>query len=137
MLSYLAQGANSSIEDGGVLGRLLGSVESKLQLPQAIKLYEQLRKAWSEAIVRETFHHRNAFHMLDGPQQKSGTRYLYLSLERKWRANSRVDGPAQKSNRGCMVMTLTKKPMPRWKQDSLPCARKAANPLSEQQLLRG
>ena len=42
MLPYLAQGANSSIENGGVLGRLL---ESKLQLPQAIKLYEQLRKS--------------------------------------------------------------------------------------------
>jgi salicylate hydroxylase len=70
MLPYLAQGANSSIEDGGVLGRLLGSIESKLQLPQAIKLYEQLRKARSEAIVRETFHQRNAFHMPDGPQQK-------------------------------------------------------------------
>lgn len=70
MLPYLAQGANSSIEDGGVLGRLLGRVESKLQLPQAIKLYEQLRKARSEAIVRETFHQRNAFHMPDGPQQR-------------------------------------------------------------------
>lgn len=70
MLPYLAQGANSSIEDGGVLGRLLGSVESKLQLPQAIELYEQLRKVRSEAIARETFHQRNAFHMLDGQQQK-------------------------------------------------------------------
>ena len=48
MLPYLAQGANSSIENGGVLGRLLGSVESKLQLPQAIKLYEQLQKALAQ-----------------------------------------------------------------------------------------
>jgi salicylate hydroxylase len=70
MLPYLAQGANSSIEDGGVLGRLLRSVESKLQLPQVIKLYEQLRKARSEAIVRETLHQRNAFHMPDGLQQR-------------------------------------------------------------------
>jgi salicylate hydroxylase len=56
MLPYLAQGANSSIEDGGVLGRLLASVHSKEQLAPAIKLYEQLRKSRSEAIVRETFH---------------------------------------------------------------------------------
>jgi salicylate hydroxylase len=34
MLPYLAQGANSSIEDGGVLGRLLQSMDSKDQLPQ-------------------------------------------------------------------------------------------------------
>ena len=56
MLPYLAQGANSSVEDGGVLGRLLGGVKSKEQLKPAIELYEQLRKARSEAIVRETFH---------------------------------------------------------------------------------
>ena len=89
MLPYLAQGANSSIEDGGVLGRLLGSVRSKGQLRPAIKLYEQLRKSRSEAIVRETFHQvgagssslrpragsnsilqREAFHMPDGPEQE-------------------------------------------------------------------
>lgn len=56
MLPYLAQGANSSIEDGGVLGRLLGGVKSKDQLQPAIKLYEKMRKPRSEAIVRETFH---------------------------------------------------------------------------------
>jgi salicylate hydroxylase len=88
MLPYLAQGANSSIEDGGVLGRLLGSVSSKDQLKPAIKLYEQLRKSRSEAIVRETFYQvsadarrsllsesdtltqRDAFHMPDGPRQQ-------------------------------------------------------------------
>jgi salicylate hydroxylase len=56
MLPYLAQGANSSIEDGAVLGRLLGGIRSVSQLSHAVKLYERLRKARSEAIVRETFH---------------------------------------------------------------------------------
>jgi salicylate hydroxylase len=70
MLPYLAQGANSSLEDGGVLGRLLERLESKEQLPQRIKLYERLRKTRSEAIVRETFHQRDAFHMPDGPEQE-------------------------------------------------------------------
>ena len=56
MLPYLAQGANSSLEDGAVLGRLLTRVRSKDQLPHAIQAYEQLRKSRSEAIVRETFH---------------------------------------------------------------------------------
>lgn len=90
MLPYLAQGANSSIEDGGVLGRLLCNVRSKGQLRPAIKLFENLRKSRSEAIVRETFHQvgacpcclsirtgsdtisqREAFHMPDGPEQES------------------------------------------------------------------
>lgn len=55
MLPYLAQGANSSLEDGAVLGSLLGHLPSKAALPQALRLYESLRKARGEAIVKETF----------------------------------------------------------------------------------
>lgn len=55
MLPYLAQGANSSLEDGAVLGLLLGHMKSKAQLPQILRLYESLRKSRGEAIVRETF----------------------------------------------------------------------------------
>jgi salicylate hydroxylase len=55
MLPYLAQGANSAVEDGAVLGELLAYMDSKDQLPQVLKMYETLRKARGEAIVRETF----------------------------------------------------------------------------------
>lgn len=55
MLPYLAQGANSALEDGAVLGHLLGKVKTRDQLPRALKLYEQLRKTRGEAVVRETF----------------------------------------------------------------------------------
>jgi len=55
MLPYLAQGANSSLEDGAVLGNLLAVVKRKDQLPEALRLYESLRKKRGEAIVRETF----------------------------------------------------------------------------------
>lgn len=55
MLPYLAQGANSAIEDGAVLGLLLGHLKSNGQLPKALKMYEKLRKARGDAIVRETF----------------------------------------------------------------------------------
>lgn len=55
MLPYLAQGANSSLEDGAVIGHLLGFMETKTQLPQILRLYESLRKSRGEAIVRETF----------------------------------------------------------------------------------
>ena len=54
MIPYLAQGANSSIEDGAVIGLLLGKMTSREQLPQAIRLYEKLRKARGEAIARES-----------------------------------------------------------------------------------
>lgn len=55
MLPYLAQGANSAVEDGAVLGQVLGHIKSKEQVPQALKMYEKLRKARGEAIQRETF----------------------------------------------------------------------------------
>lgn len=55
MLPYLAQGANSSLEDGAALGIILRSVTNKEQLPKALHMFEKLRKLRSEAIVRETF----------------------------------------------------------------------------------
>ncbi|KAG2416020.1 hypothetical protein HFD88_007212 [Aspergillus terreus] len=70
MLPYLAQGANSSLEDGAVLGGLLGHMQDKAQLPQILRLYEGLRKSRGEAIVRETFKQRNDFHMQNGPEQE-------------------------------------------------------------------
>ncbi|OTB18543.1 hypothetical protein K445DRAFT_309274 [Daldinia sp. EC12] len=49
---YLGQGANSSIEDGAVLGRLLGHVQTKEQTSQVLGLYEQLRKPRGDAITK-------------------------------------------------------------------------------------
>ncbi|KAL6234937.1 hypothetical protein BDW75DRAFT_240634 [Aspergillus navahoensis] len=70
MLPYLAQGANSSLEDGAVLGGLLGHLRHKSQLPKILKLYESLRKNRGEAIVRETFKQRHDFHLPDGEEQE-------------------------------------------------------------------
>lgn len=55
MLPYLAQGANSALEDGAVLGRLLGHIQRRDQIPHAIQLYQDVRKGRGEAIARETF----------------------------------------------------------------------------------
>lgn len=67
----LAQGANSSIEDGAVLGYILAALKTKDELPSALHLYEGLRKKRGEAIVRETFAQRQDFHMQDGAEQVS------------------------------------------------------------------
>ncbi len=55
MLPYLAQGANSSLEDGAVLGRLLGYVTSPSEIAPALELYEKVRKTRGEGIAKETF----------------------------------------------------------------------------------
>ncbi|RHZ60794.1 putative monooxygenase [Aspergillus thermomutatus] len=70
MLPYLAQGANSSLEDGAVLGQLLGHMKNKSHLPQILRLYESLRKSRGEAIVKETFKQRHDFHMPNGEEQE-------------------------------------------------------------------
>ncbi|OLN92755.1 3-hydroxybenzoate 6-hydroxylase [Colletotrichum chlorophyti] len=87
MLPYLAQGANSAVEDGAVLGLLLGHLTSKSQLPMALKLYEKLRKARGESIVRETFKQRHSFHMPNGPEQEARDQVFLSQL------GSEVKGP--------------------------------------------
>ncbi|CAI7613648.1 unnamed protein product [Penicillium bialowiezense] len=78
MLPYLAQGANSSLEDGAVLGMLLGNMTDKSQLPQILRLYESMRKSRGESIVRETFKQRHDFHMPNGEEQEKRDQ-LFLS----------------------------------------------------------
>jgi salicylate hydroxylase len=80
MLPYLAQGANSSLEDGAVLGHVLAALESKAQLPQALDMFQRLRKKRGEAIVRETFAQRKDFHMPNGPEQQARDELMLSKL---------------------------------------------------------
>ena len=90
MLPYLAQGANSSLEDGAVLGYLLGKVSQERkeeQLPKAAKLYQELRKERGEMIQKETFKQRGDFHMPDGPQQEARDQLMLGMLGRELKAD--------------------------------------------------
>ncbi|TGJ78511.1 hypothetical protein E0Z10_g10251 [Xylaria hypoxylon] len=85
MLPYLAQGANSAVEDGTVLGLLLGFIQTHEQLPKALHMYQDLRKARGDAIAKETFKQsdtvnikRESFHMRNGPDQEARDE-LFLS----------------------------------------------------------
>ncbi|OLN95412.1 3-hydroxybenzoate 6-hydroxylase 7 [Colletotrichum chlorophyti] len=85
MLPYLAQGANSSLEDGAVLGHLLGKVRSRAtkeaQLPAVAAMYQRLRMGRGQRIVMESFRQRDDFHMLDGPEQERRDDIMTASLE--------------------------------------------------------
>ncbi|KAJ5674336.1 uncharacterized protein N7477_004270 [Penicillium maclennaniae] len=76
MLPYLAQGANSSMEDGAALGTILKSVTKKEQLPNALHMFEKLRKLRSEAIARETFKQ-------DGPDQEARDEIFISQLAKR------------------------------------------------------
>jgi salicylate hydroxylase len=83
MLPYLAQGANSSLEDGAVIGHLLSYVKRETkedQLPRFKAVYEKLRKGRGETIQAETFRQRHDFHLEDGPEQEDRDRLMVGQL---------------------------------------------------------
>ena len=42
ILPYMAQGANSALEDGAALGALLGELKSKSEIPAIMRFYEEI-----------------------------------------------------------------------------------------------
>ncbi|XDG06961.1 hypothetical protein ABKA04_006576 [Annulohypoxylon sp. FPYF3050] len=87
MLPYLGQGANSAIEDGVVLGRLLRHVQKKEQIGKALEMYEKLRKSRGDAIVKETFIQRDIFQIVDGPKQRERDEIFLSQLEEENKRN--------------------------------------------------
>ncbi|KAI2629538.1 FAD/NAD(P)-binding domain-containing protein [Hypoxylon sp. NC1633] len=80
MLPYLGQGANSAIEDGAVLGRLLGHIQTKEQIGKALRMYERLRKPRGDTIVKEAFKQRDILHMVDGTRQRKRDEFLLSQM---------------------------------------------------------
>ncbi|KAI1466687.1 FAD/NAD(P)-binding domain-containing protein [Daldinia caldariorum] len=81
MAPYLGQGANSSIEDGAVLGRLLGHIQTKDQVGKALRMYEQLRKPRGDAIAKASLEQREIFQMIDGPKQRARDELLLSQID--------------------------------------------------------
>lgn len=82
MLPYLAQGANSSLEDGAALGHLLGKVrrsEKATQLPKVSRMYQDLRMPRGRKIQLETFKQRDDSHLEDGEAQRKRDE-IFLSM---------------------------------------------------------
>ncbi|KAK1705013.1 hypothetical protein BDP67DRAFT_532431 [Colletotrichum lupini] len=77
-LPYQAQGAAMAVEDGAVIGRLLGLLKSSLgienmvpQIPEILKLYETLRKDRTTLNVQGATSNRKWYHVRDGPEQEA------------------------------------------------------------------
>ena len=90
MLPYLAQGANSSLEDGAVLGYLLGKVDGERkgeQLPKVAELYQKLRKERGELIAKETFKQREDFHLPEGEKQQARDKLMLGMLGKELKAD--------------------------------------------------
>lgn len=85
MLPYLAQGANSALEDGAVLGVLLSKVtaaKKQEQLKKVSGMYQALRRDRGAEIQRESSRQREAFHLPDGEEQRARDEVMLEALER-------------------------------------------------------
>jgi len=71
MLPYMAQGAGSALEDGATLGILLSKVTCKDQLPDTLKMYQDLRVPRSTALQKRSMKQRYINHLPDGPEQEA------------------------------------------------------------------
>ncbi|KAH7232699.1 hypothetical protein B0J15DRAFT_409039 [Fusarium solani] len=75
-LPYQAQGAAMAVEDGAVLGKLLGLLDKsrlhdeKNHIPEILKLYESLRKTRTTTNVQGANSNRVSYHLPDGPLQQ-------------------------------------------------------------------
>ena len=81
ILPYMAQGANSALEDGATLGTLLGKITTKSQIAAVVDVYERLRKERVLKIRAETFNHQEEFHLPDGDLQEARDRSLARSFD--------------------------------------------------------
>ncbi|KAH8898052.1 FAD binding domain protein [Thozetella sp. PMI_491] len=75
---YLAQDVNCSLEDGAVLGEIIGALRRVPQLPNALRTFQKLRKARGESVAKETSKQKNEFNLPDGTEQEERDEVLRL-----------------------------------------------------------
>lgn len=87
-LPYQAQGAAMAVEDGAVLGMLLGSVASRskdttgtmaTEVAAVLKLYEEIRKPYTSRNVSGAVRNGSIFHLEDGVAQWLRDKVLSIS----------------------------------------------------------
>lgn len=74
MLPYMSQGAAQAVEDAAVLGKCLGLVKCRSQLPTALLIYESLRKQRASQVQEASRVNGLIWHFEDGPQQQARDR---------------------------------------------------------------
>lgn len=111
---YVAQGAAQAIEDAAVLQCVLA--KSSTDVPLAIDVYEQVRKARGEAVQSSAAITRKALHLPDGPEQQERDRKIKEAAQ--GRANNPdlwADKEFQQYIWGTDIMQETFIKWPEWK----------------------
>ena len=83
MVSHMAQGAATSMEDGAFLGRAIADVvDGKITLKEAIGIYEKTRMPLAHVKQQVSFLNGATWQLPDGPQQDVSRRLLSEYLHR-------------------------------------------------------
>ena len=83
MLPYLAQGANSALEDGAIFSALLGEMHRNDRIAAAMAMYEKIRKPRVQSVVEYTFVHSDEFNLIDGVAQRERDALLARSFRQR------------------------------------------------------
>lgn len=77
-LPYLASGAGMALEDGAVLGEVLGRIKGKRKREKgvALEVYEKCRKGRTEMVVKRGNLQQYLYHLDDGPEQEERDRRM-------------------------------------------------------------
>ena len=70
MLPYVAQGAAQAVEDSAVLSTCLALIDTKDEIPTALKAYELVRKERAEIVQMSAAKTRLVLHLHDGEEQQ-------------------------------------------------------------------
>ena len=81
ILPYMAQGANSALEDAGVLGGVLSHINHAGHIPHATQLYENIRQQRTQKLHQITFQQGEELHLHDGLEQEKRDKLLAKSFE--------------------------------------------------------
>lgn len=122
-LPYQAQGAAMAVEDGAVLGVLLGNLNrSGLQkpashIPDIFRLYEALQKTRTTTNVKGAIANQQMYHMPDGPEQRARDAELAIADWKKSSSFLWADMEYQKSLLAFDSMGAAEKAFDRWIKD--------------------
>lgn len=70
MSPYLAQGASSALEDAAALGAILSQVTNREQIPEAIRVFHQVREPRCRTLKEVSLGMRDVYCLHDGPLQQ-------------------------------------------------------------------
>lgn len=71
MVPYMSAGAAMAVEDGAALAKVLSLIQSRSQIPKALKVFEQVRILRTGQMQEASLVNGKLWHFADGPEQRA------------------------------------------------------------------